>query len=453
MRQTLLSVPLVLLGVTASATTDERKPNVVFIMADDLGWGDLSCYGQKKFRTPNLDRMAAEGMRFTQYYAGSTVCAPSRAVLMTGYHTGHARIRGNADVPLEPEDVTVAETLKSAGYATGIAGKWGLGNPGSVGIPNKQGFDFWYGYLDQTHAHRFYTDHLWKNEEKVDPGTAYTHDLITDEAFSFVRANRKRPFFLYLAWTIPHAEMWVPEDSMAEYRGKFPETPFVNKTADAHPSKGYRSQATPHAATAAMISRMDRDMGRLFALLKELGIDENTVVFFTSDNGPHKEGGRDPKFFDSSGGLRGIKRDLYEGGIRVPMIARWPGKIPAGAVSDHVWGHWDFLPTAADLAGVKAPDGLDGTSMKAALLGRPCKTQDFLYWEFHEGAASKQAVRHGDWKAVRLGPGQPLELYDLKTDAAETKNLAEAHPAVVQRIEDYLRSARTENPRWTLKGK
>ncbi|HKS37383.1 MAG TPA: arylsulfatase, partial [Verrucomicrobiae bacterium] len=323
----------------------QDKPNIIFILADDLGYGDLGCYGQKKIKTPNLDRLAAEGMRFTQCYAGSTVCAPSRASLMTGRHTGHARIRGNERVPLKPEDVTVAETLKPLGYATGIIGKWGLGNEGTTGIPNKQGFDEWFGYLDQVHAHNYYPDHLWRNEGQWSLAAnaggkkgEYTHDFFTRAALNFLKMNQKQPFFLYLAYTIPHAN-----NELGRKTGNGMETP-----GDA-PYSG-EQWPQPEKNKAAMIARLDGDIGKILNRLKELKLDQDTVIFFSSDNGPHREGGVDPKFFESSGPLRGIKRDLYEGGIRVPMIARWPGRIKAGALSDQVWAFWDFLPTAAELA-------------------------------------------------------------------------------------------------------
>lgn len=429
----------------------ETRPNIILIHADDLGWGDLSVYGQEKFRTPRLDRMAAEGTRFTQYYSGSTVCAPSRYALMTGFHMGHAYIRGNGDFPIRPEDVTVAEVLKTAGYATGVIGKYGLGRENTTGQPNRQGFDYSFGFLTHRHPHRQYTDYLFRNGERieVDPRT-YANDLMTAEALDFVDRHRAQPFFLYLAYTVPHAEIRVPEDSLAEYRGKFPEQPFVNQKADEHPTDGYRSQPTPRAAFAAMIARMDRDIGRLFDRLRERGIDGRTAVFFTSDNGPHKEGGADPVFFNSNGGLRGIKRDLYEGGIRVPMIVRWPGRVPAGKVSDHVWAHWDVLPTSAALGGATAPQGIDGLSMLPAVLGEPAKTHDFLYWEFFERGFD-QAVRMGDWKAVRHGADQPIELYNLATDRTEETNVASQHPEVVKKIEAYLKTARTPSEIWPRK--
>jgi arylsulfatase A-like enzyme len=421
-----------------------RKPNIIFILADDLAYADLGCYGQKQILTPNLVAMAREGIRFTQFYAGSTVCAPSRCCLMLGRHTGHAIIRGNALVPLRPEDVTVAEVLKKAGYATGQFGKWGLGEPDTTGIPNRKGFDEYFGYLNQTHAHDSYPQYLWRNQEKVQiPANAdgrkgaYSNDLFTQEALKFVRRNKDKPFFLYLTYTIPHAN-----NELGAKTGNGMEVPS---------DQPYTDKPWPQVEKnfAATITRMDTDIGKLMSLLKELGIDQDTAVLFSSDNGPHKEGGHDPKFFFSSGPLRGTKRDLYEGGIRVPMLVRWPGKVQAGTVSDQVWAFWDFLPTAAEIVGTEPPPGLDGISMLPALLGQPQKPHEFLYWEFHEGG-SKQAVRMGDWKAVRLAPAAPLALYDLKTDVGEGRNVAGEHPDVVARIEDYLKTARTESTRWPL---
>jgi arylsulfatase A-like enzyme len=445
-------VPLLLL--LASANPQEpRHPNIIFIHTDDLGYGDLSCYGQKKFQTPNIDRMASEGMRFTQYYAGNTVCAPSRCALMTGYHMGHAYIRGNAEIPLRPEDLTVATLLKAAGYATGVIGKWGLGLENNSGRPDKQGFDYSFGYLDHRHAHKQYTDHLFRNGERVWlDGKTYANDLFATESLDFIEKNKSKPFFLYLAFTTPHAELLVPQDSLEEFKGKFPEKPFVNPTATAE--KGYFSQPTPRAAYAAMVTRMDKAVGRLFAQLKTQGVDENTIVFFSSDNGPHKEGGADPDFFESYGPLRGIKRDLTEGGIRVPMIARWPGRIAAGAVNDFAWAHWDFLPTAVDLAGAKAPAGIDGFSVLPTLLGREQKPHEYLYWEFFERGFD-QAIRVGDWKGVRNGLDGPLQLYNLKSDVGEKENIADKNPQVVARLESMMKSVRVDSERWvpTKKGR
>jgi arylsulfatase A-like enzyme len=448
--------------VPAQGQPRQGPPNIILIHADDLGYGDLSAYGQGKFSTPGIDRLAAEGIRFTNYYSGSTVCAPSRAVLMTGQHTGHVWVRGNVnpELPLRPTDVTVAMVLRDAGYRTALIGKWGLGGAGTTGQPDRKGFEYSFGFLDQRHAHRQYTDHVYRNAERVpvDLERDYANDLFTKEAESFITRNDPRPFFLYLNYTVPHAELRAPEDSMAQWRGKFPETPFLNPKADAvatgatpaGPSLGYRSQPTPRAAFAAMITRMDRDIGRLIDVVSERRLSERTLILFTSDNGPHSEGGADPGFFRSSGGLRGIKRDLYEGGIRVPMLARWTGTIPAGRVSYHEWAHWDVLPTLAEVAGAKAPAGIDGLSMARALRGEQQPGHDFMYWEFHE-RGFQQAVRMGNWKAVRLKKDAPLELYELPNDPHEQINVAAEKPDVVAKIEQYLKTARTESERWPVK--
>ena len=434
------------------------RPNIVLIQADDLGYGDLSAYGQSKFQTPSLERLAREGTRFTHYYAGSTVCAPSRTALMTGLHTGHAWIRGNGEIPLRSTDVTVAMALRDAGYRTAVIGKWGLGRVGTEGLPEKKGFEYSFGFLDHRHAHRQYTDHLYRNGARVatDVEHAYANDLFTREASAFIEQTDARPFFLYLNYTVPHAELRVPADSLEPLAGRFPEKPFVNAEADARitgpddTSLGYRSQPTPHAAFAAMITRMDRDIGRLSDLVKARGLEGRTLFMFVSDNGPHREGGGDPDFFGSSGGLRGIKRDLYEGGIRVPMIAKWPGTIPAGRVSTQVWAHWDMFPTLAELAGATVPAALDGLSMTRALRGQTQPSHEFLYWEFHE-RGFQQAVRMGQWKAVRLAKDGPLELYDLEADPAERQNIASSHNDVVEKIERYLTTARTDSAQWPVK--
>ncbi|MHC4659587.1 MAG: arylsulfatase [Planctomycetota bacterium] len=444
-----------------AATTKSKRPNIVFILADDLGYGDLGCYGQRQINTPNLDRMAREGMRFTQHYAGSTVCAPSRCVLMTGLHTGHCRVRANARILMESEDVTVAEVLKDAGYVTGMVGKWGVGHPPPPGDPACNGFDYFFGYLNMMHAHNYYPEFLWRNEEKVIfddnqladryPGEqgwswrqgTYSHDLFTREALTFVEQSKDNPFFLYLAYTIPHAN-----NEAGRHIGNGMEVPDYGIYKE-------KNWPGPQKGHAAMITRMDRDIGRLLARLGELGIDENTLVMFSSDNGPHKEGGADPQFFSSSGPLRGKKRDLYEGGIRVPMIARWPGKINPGTESNHISAFWDFLPTAVELAGINSPKDTDGISMVPTLLGQPRKQRkhQFLYWEFHE-RGGKQAVRWGKWKAVRLGvhknPEGLLELYNLGDDIGEANNIAADHPDIVARMERYLKSARTDSPKWPL---
>ena len=438
-----------------------RKPNIIFVLADDLGYGDLGCYGQKRIRTPNLDRMAAEGMRFTDHYAGSTVCAPSRCSLMTGLHTGHTYVRGNREIqpmgqlPLPAETVTLAKVLKQVGYSTALIGKWGLGGPDSTGTPNNQGFDYFFGYLCQRHAHNYYPEFLFRNDERVPldnevagdrpdgAGVAtrraqYSYDLMAQEALHFVEANRDGPFFLYLAITIPHANNEAGNKGM-----EVPDYGVYAKEDWPEPQKGH----------AAMISRLDRDMGRLMQKLEDLGIDEDTLVCFTSDNGPHREGGADPTFFDSNGPLRGIKRDLYEGGIRVPLIARWPGKIQAGTQSDHVSAFWDVLPTLADLTGAGSPGDTDGISMVPTLLGRPDQQErhTYLYWEFHE-RGSKQAVRMGRWKAVRFGAAGRPALYDLQKDVGETNNVADRHLEVVAKVEAVLAVARTESEFWNIQG-
>src|SRR5688572_19123247 len=363
------------IGQTSVGSRQQKpsRPNVLLIQADDLGYGDLSAYGQARFSTPSLDQLAREGIRFTEYYAGSTVCAPSRTTLMTGLHTGHAWIRGNGDIPLRPEDVTIAEVLRDAGYRTAVIGKWGLGSPGTTGQPDRQGFDHAFGFLDHRHAHRQYTDHLWRNGERTatDLNRDYVNDLFTQEAAAFIGKADARPFFLYLNYTIPHAELRAPDEAITPFRGRFPEKPFENQKADARqtgasadvPTLGYRSQPEPMATFAAMITRMDRDIGQLADLLRARGIDGNTLVMFISDNGPHQEGGANPVFFKSSGPLRGIKRDLYEGGIRVPMIARWVGAVPAGRVGDPAWGHWGMLPTVAGRGGGRARARLGGLLM------------------------------------------------------------------------------------------
>lgn len=462
-RRSLAAVALAALCVAGGAGQQPaRPPNILFIQADDLGYGDLSSYGQKHFATPSLDRLAREGTRFTHYYSGSTVCAPSRAALLTGKHTGHAWIRGNGalpegDVPLRAEEVTIAELLRDRGYRTGIVGKWGQGQPGTPGMPDKQGFDYAFGFLDQRHAHRQFTDHFYRNGERVaaDLEHDYAGDVFTKEAAAFIEKDDSRPFFLYLNYTVPHAELRAPEDSMKLFRGKFPEKPFENPKADAvpggsrldGPSLGYRSQPAPKAAFAAMITRMDQHIGQLMDRLAKRGMDRNTLVIFTSDNGPHVEGGADPAFFNSSGGLRGVKRDLYEGGIRVPMIARLPGTVPAGRTSAHPWAHWDMLPTLVELAGGKAPADIDGLPMTRALRGETQPTHPYFYWEFHE-RGFQQAVRMGQWKGIRLKPGAPLELYDLTADEHEQHDVAAQHADIVKKIEGILQTARTPSERW-----
>ena len=418
------------------------KPNIIFIMADDQGWADLGCYGSKHVLTPNLDRMAASGLRFTDAYTGSPVCGPARCTLMTGLHAGHGTRRDNTAkalqetfkdrplVPLKPDDVTVASLLKKAGYATGMIGKWGLGNPGTTGTPDKHGFDYYFGYLDQVHAHDYYTDYLLRNGERVEldgnkggKKEQYTHDLFAADALRFIGRHKDEPFFLYLPYTTPHGKYVVPDDA-----------PYSDKPWP-QPIKNY----------AAMITRMDEDIGEMMALLKELGLDENTIVFFTSDNGPNSP---HVKHLDSNGPFKGGKRVLYEGGVRAPLIVRWPGKIPAGTVTDYQTIFYDFLPTAADLAGIAPPANTDGMSILPTLLGKKQPPRDFLYWEFF--SPCQQAVRIGNWKAVRRGTKDPMELYDLAKDPGETRDVAGQHPDIVKRMAAVMAREHTDNKYWPL---
>jgi arylsulfatase A len=440
------------------AAEGKPKPNIIYIMADDLGYGDLSCFGQKKFTTPHLDKMCAEGMKFTDHYSGSTVCAPSRCVLMTGLHTGHAYVRGNREVrpegqaPMPADIFTVPRMLKKAGYTTGMFGKWGLGAPGSVSDPAEH-FDTFFGYNCQRQAHTYYPKHLWSNRTKVPlDGKTYTADLIAEKGLDFIKANKDKPFFCYMPTTVPHASMHVPEDSHKPWREKFPE--FEKKIGRYSGPK----VTNPIAAFAGMVTRLDKSIGTLLALLKELKIDDNTLVIFTSDNGPHREGGHNPTFFDSNGPLKGLKRDLYEGGIRVPFIARWPGKVKAGSTTALPSAFWDFMPTCADIAGIDSPKDIDGLSYLPTLLGQDDKqkTHEYLYWEFYEGGG-KDAVRMGKWKGVRVNtrknPDAPLQLYDLEKDIGETKNIAEGNPEIVKKLMGFIKAAHTESPLWSTKPK
>lgn len=447
------------------------NPNIVWILADDLGYGDLGSYGQDRIKTPHLDRMAAEGMRFTDAYAGFTVCAPSRSVLMTGQHTGHTRVRRNGTKGLLDEDVTVAELLRASGYSTALIGKWGLGMEDSPGAPWRQGFDHFFGYLSQGHAHNFYPEFLMRNADRVPLGNVvqrserydgmsgvavervdYSHDQLVDEALGWIRSSAEGPFFLYLALTIPHANNEAGrrdgggdpgianiDADLGDHRERIGmEVPDAGEYADT-------DWPGPQQGTAAMITRMDADIGRVFATLRELGIDDRTIVFFSSDNGPHAEGGNDPYFFDSNGPLQGYKRSLHDGGIRVPMIVRWPNKIPAAAVSDLPWYFADFLPTVAELVGFDVPNGVDGRSVLPTLLGAADDRSDrFLYWGGTPGRV--EAVRWGYWKAVREGPDQPLELFDLRTDLGEERDVASENPEIVDTVLEFMEGAVTELP-------
>lgn len=426
----------------------DRPPNIIFILSDDLAQGDLGCYGQKLIQTPNLDRMAREGTRYMQAYCGTSVCAPSRASLMTGLHSGHCPVRGNWEIakgegqyPLPAETVTVAQILKKAGYATGCFGKWGMGMFDTTGSPMKKGFDQFLGYNCQRHAHSYFPTHLYRNEERVElPGNdgkgigkTYAQNLIAEAAMDFVKANQSRPFFLFYAITLPHGRHEI--DDLGIYADK-PWTP-------------------QQKAYAAQVTRLDGDVGRLLDLLRELELDDNTLVMLAGDNGssfaPNSEIGQ--LFDQASNGLRGFKRGLYEGALRQAALARWPGVVPAARVSDEPWAFWDFLPTAAELAGATIPPECqtDGLSLVSFLKGGEAPRREFFYWELHEGKPI-QAVRFGDWKAVKNGPNAKLELYDLAADPGEKNNLAENQPDVVERATTLLTTSRTASDDWPLTG-
>lgn len=458
-----------LLAVLLCVSVRAEKPNFIFILADDLGYGDLSCLGQEKFQTPNIDALKAKGMFFAQHYSGSTVCAPSRSALLTGQHTGHTFVRGNKEVlpegqhPLPAAVVLLPELLKPAGYVSGAFGKWGLGYPGSEGDPLNQGFDLFFGYNCQRLGHHYYPYHLWDNGQKMvlaaNAGTAkgtYAPQLIQERTLRFIEDNRDKPFFCYVASIIPHAELFAPEEYMAKFRGAFPEPkPFAGLDEGPELRQGrYQSQPEPRAAFAAMITLLDDQVGEIVKKVEDLGLAEKTLIVFTSDNGPHQEGGADPDFFNSNGPFRGHKRDLYEGGMHVPMIACWPGKVPAGKTSQHVSAFWDMVPTFAELAGVPVPENTDGLSMVPTLLGRDGQAEHpYLYWEFHE-LGGRIAVRMGKWKGVRYNvlkqPGQPMELYDLSADAGEERNVAAVYPETVEQIEAIMKKARTPSEVFTF---
>lgn len=437
----------------APAGTQPAKPNIIFILADDAGYGDVGFTGQKRFSTPNIDKFAREGMTMTQHYAGVPVCAPSRATLMTGLHTGHVSIRGNhgyvgnsdytTRIPLARTDLTIAERLKDLGYATGLAGKWGLGEPDTQSAPWLRGWDFFYGFVNQANAHNQYPEALYRNSV-LEPLTrnfsheekTFANDRFTAEGLAFIERNAGagQPFFLYMAYTTPHSDLKCPPDTIAQLKRE----QAWARDPGADPEK---------VMFAAMMMRLDRDVGRIMDKLKQLGIDENTLVIFTSDNGPHAECDKGCAFFDSAAGLRGIKRDMYEGGIREPFAARWPGRIKAGSTSDHLAAFWDFTPTVLDILGAPAPENLDGISYAPTLLGSPEKQKqhDYLYWELLVQKQGRQAIRQGNLKAVRNGVKNAIELYDLSTDPAEQNNIAAKHPDKVRHFEKLMREARTDS--------
>jgi len=444
--------------------TPKQQPNIIYILADDLGYGDLGCYGQKLIQTPNIDRMAAEGMRFTQFYAGTAVSAPSRSSLMTGLHTGHTPIRGNKEhkpegqYPQPGDTYTIGKMLKAGGYVTGCFGKWGLGYPGSEGAPENQGIDEFFGYNCQARAHNYYPYYLWHNKDTVwlkgNEGTQkndYAADIIHKEAMKFINDNKNKPFVAFLTYTIPHAELVSPDDDIqASYKDKFPEKTWQGvDSGAAYKMGGYGTTQHPKTDFAAMITRLDKYVGDIMSELKKLGLDKNTIVIFTSDNGPHNEGGANPDFFKSYGPLRGIKRDLYEGGIRVPMIAWYPGKIKAGSVTNQVSAFWDVMPTFAELTGTKVAANTDGISFLPTLFGRSGQKQhDYLYWEFHE-QGGKIAVLKGNWKAVWLNVNNPdkttVALYDLSKDIHEDNNVAQQHPEIVAELDQIMRKSHTDS--------
>ncbi len=465
-----IALVLVLAAVQVSGAAGQRpapvsaRPNIILILADDLGYGDLGSYGQSIIQTPHLDRLAADGMRFTQFYAGSTVCAPSRSVLMTGQHMGHTRVRGNAGAgnyaaqTLAAGDTTLARVLQRAGYTTALVGKWGLGEIGSEGEPTRQGFDEFFGVVNQTHAHNHYPDFVWRNTTKVPlpnvvtpvgqvPGAGYAttrvhyaNDLFFDEARAFIERSRNRPFFLFLSLTVPHAN-----NERARELGDGQEVPDYGPYAD-------KPWAPPLKGQAAMITRMDARIGALLAQVQQFGLDDRTLVIFTSDNGPHKEGGPayDPEFFDANGPYTGIKRSLTDGGIRVPFIARWPKRIGGGTTSGHVGYFGDLMATLAEFAGATTPASLDSISLVPTLLGRPAQARhEYLYWEFYEGGFTQAVLLEGRWKGIRLKtPSAPILLYDQSADPGETHDVATAHPGLVARIAAIMRSAHVDNDHW-----
>ena len=440
---TFVAICLLNLGINAHAQHD-APPNIILIMADDLGYGHLGAYGQQHIKTPHIDQLAQEGMLFTSAYAGSSLCAPSRSVLMTGYHVGHTPVRGNSGgIALRNSDITFAEVLQDAGYTTGLFGKWGLGDAGTTGVPNKQGFDEFFGYLHQKHAHFYYTDYLWHNQERHmieenrwEAKGVYVHDLILEKSLDFIDNNQSKPFFMFLSMTIPHHEWIAPAEAVAEYSGKLGDTAPEHKWR-----QGYALPKEPRATMAGMISHMDRGVGDVMKKLEALGIRDNTLVIFTSDNGADRYSLANPEFFEANGPLREFKGTLYEGGLRIPAIASWPGKIRANTANSHPYYFGDYFATFADLAGAtdQVPQGLDSISITPTLLQKdaPQLSHDFFYWELGDGG-SMRAGRLGKWKIVQASPGADYELYDLHADVSEETNLATMHPKVVKRMKRLL---------------
>ncbi len=471
----LFSVPFSLLfflslisKAQVSSIQINKQPNIIFILSDDLGYGDLGCYGQQKIATPNLDKMAADGMRFTQFYAGTAVCAPSRCALLTGMHTGHGSVRGNKGMkpegqfPMADSSITFVQLLQKQGYHTAAFGKWGLGYVTTEGAPSQKGFDIFYGYNCQTLAHNYYPDHLWENEIKVSlPGnvngrTDYSADLIHQHALHFIKNQQpEKPFFAYLPYTLPHGDLTVPHDSLYNYYvALFNDKPLAPKEGKTVKEGNKPFEPYPHAAYAAMVSRLDNFVGEILSLLHNKGLEQNTLVLFSSDNGPHREDGNDPDYFNSNGGLKGIKRDLYEGGIREPMIAYWKGTIPAKTINNNVSAMWDLFPTFLSVAKTTKIPKTDGVSILPSLLKPSIQIKRrYLYWELHE-SGGKQAIRMGDWKAIKLQVSElqnsPIELYKLNEDRSESNNVASKFPAVVQQMEKLFTEAHQKNKNWPL---
>jgi len=462
MKQILAILAVLTFSAELIAQNNVSKPNIILIVADDLGYGDVGCYGQQKIETPNIDKLARQGLRFTQFYAGTTVCAPSRASLMTGLHTGHVPIRGNkgtepeGQTPLPESSVTFANLLQQGGYATGAFGKWGLGYITTSGSPAKKGFDRFYGYNCQSLAHNYYPDHLWNNDERVElpdntkSNAIYSGDLIHQQALRFISDNKTKPFFLFLPYTLPHAEVIAPHDSLYHYYiRKFNEKPDTTKRR----YDGRVLEPYPHASFAAMVARLDKYVGDIMRSIEESGLAENTLIIFTSDNGPHREGGGDPDFFNSNGPFKGIKRDLYEGGIRVPFIAYWKGKIAPGT-TDQPSAFWDLYTTFLQIGEVPVINSVDGISILPTLFKNDVQKQhEYFYWEFHENDG-RQAVRWKNWKGIKLNvgkdPNAAIELYDLNHDPQERHNLADKYPATARKIEQIMREAHVGDVNWPL---
>lgn len=458
----LLISSLLIVNSLQAQLPKQRKPNIIVILADDLGYGNVSAFNPNSpLKTPNIDQLAKEGTKFTRFYSGSTVCAPSRGALMTGRHMGTAYIRGNSKAndgkgALRKQDRTLTEIFQEGGYRTGMFGKWGLGEANSKGAPHLKGFDSFYGYLDQGHAHDYYTDSLYeirggKTQVVQVSNKDYTQDLIASKAMEFIKDNKDQPFFLYLPFTLPHAELIVPDSLLSEFQqadghSKFePETYFSKKG-------NYDDQAQPHAAFAAMVHKLDTDVGRIIALVNALGLQDDTYIFFSSDNGPHKEGGADPEYFNSAGPLRGVKRDLYEGGIRVPFIAKIPGKTKPGSQVDDPWAFWDLLPTLSELADLQSPGALDGISFVPTLFDETqSQVHENFYWQFNEGGLLKEAITSKNWKLIRFkekGLKEKLELYNLDIDIGEQTDLSKDNPALVKELYDKIKEVKkeSENP-------